>query len=124
MSDKVKITIWDREFELWVVYQNFPDEDVIDNQKKTISYALSMNFNDAQNAVKEYIKKHNGEDIKEDGIANIFKYVMPNSLLVPRSYDKRIFAIMCDYKFDMEHGLAIVFENEKYKSVGAQDIIL
>jgi hypothetical protein len=31
---------------------------------------------------------------------------------------------MCNYKFDMENGLAIVFENEEAIEVGKQDIIL
>ena len=33
-------------------------------------------------------------------------------------------AIMCNYKFDMENGIAVVFENEKFSDIGKQDIIL
>ena len=49
---------------------------------------------------------------------------MPKSLFVRRDEAKRIVAIMCDYRFDMEHGLAVVFENEQFKMIGEQDIIL
>lgn len=28
------------------------------------------------------------------------------------------------YKFDMEHGFAVVFENGQFKRVGTQDIVL
>lgn len=49
---------------------------------------------------------------------------MPKSLFVGRDEAKRIVAIMCDYRFDMEHGLAVVFENEQFKMIGEQDIIL
>jgi hypothetical protein len=31
---------------------------------------------------------------------------------------------MCNFKFDMEHGLAIVFEDEKLKKIGPQEIVL
>ena len=37
---------------------------------------------------------------------------------------ERVVAVMCDFKFDMENGLAIVFENEKFKEVGYQDLVL
>ena len=41
-----------------------------------------------------------------------------------RNEEKRIVALMCNYKFDIENGIAIVFENEKLKDIGIQDIIL
>lgn len=125
MSNKIKIQIWDRNFELNVVFQNFPGEEVTEVQENTISSITNSNIAESLNAVKEYIKKYNAEDLDDGDISNIFRYVMPKSIIIPRTKaGKRIFAIMCNYKFDMEHGLAIVFENEKYKSVGPQDIIL
>ena len=33
-------------------------------------------------------------------------------------------AVMCNYKFDPEHGLAIIFTHEGKVTVGSQDIIL
>ena len=56
-------------------------------------------------------------------IENIFKYVMPKSIFVPRE-EKRIVAVLFDFRFDMEHGMAIVFENEKFSTIGSEDIIL
>lgn len=50
--------------------------------------------------------------------------VMPESIFVPHSKKHRTVAIMCNYKFDMEHGLAVVFENGLFKKVGPQDIVL
>ncbi len=32
-------------------------------------------------------------------------------------------AILYDYNYDSEHGLAVVFENEILKEIGPQDII-
>ena len=82
MNNKVKLVIWGREFEINIVFQNFPGEEVTSNQE------------------------------------------IPKSVLIPREKEKRVVALMCNYKFDMEHGLAIVFENEQFKTVGPQDIIL
>ena len=44
--------------------------------------------------------------------------------MITREKEERVFAILCNYKFDIEHGLAVVYENEKFKTVGAQDITL
>lgn len=43
---------------------------------------------------------------------------------VPHSKKSPKLALMCNYKFDPEHGIAIVFENGKYKEIGEQDIIV
>ena len=66
-----------------------------------------------------------GEEVTaiQQEIDNIFKYVIPKRIFIPRT-DKKIVAILCDYKFDMENGIAVVFENEKFKEIGVQDIIL
>ena len=48
---------------------------------------------------------------------------MPKSIYVPRA-EKKIVAIICNYKFDIENGIAIVFENGTLKKIGPQEIIL
>jgi len=118
------VTIWEREFELPVSYQNFPGEEVTQVQKDTVDNIPAAEFNSSLESVKNYIKKWNAMDLNGDDISNIFKYVMPKSILVSRTNTKRVFAVMCNYKFDMEHGIAVVFENEKFKDAGPQDIIL
>lgn len=57
-------------------------------------------------------------------INNIFKYVAPKYLYVARNNEKHVVAIMCNYKFDPENGIAVIFENEKFSKIGMQDIIL
>ena len=121
---KVKACIWGRDFELNVSYQNFPDEEVTYNQELTVKSIASVDFSESLVNVEQYIMKYNGFEICENSIDNIFRYVMPKSILITRDEDTRIFAIMCNYKFDMEHGIAVVFENGKYKAVGQQDLIL
>lgn len=124
MNNKVKLTIWDREFDLNIVFQNFPGEEVTSNQEKVVETITTLDFGMALKPLKDYVLKYNSEDVGSSEITNIFKYVIPKSVLIPRENEKRVVALMCNYKFDMEHGLAIVFENEKYKTLGPQDIIL
>lgn len=124
MNNKLKLIVWGREFEINIAFQNFPGEEVTSNQKKVVDTLATFDFEQALNPLRSYILKYNSEDIGTPEIANIFKYVIPKSVLIPRENEKRVVALMCNYKFDMEHGLAIVFENEKYKTVGPQDIIL
>ena len=74
--------------------------------------------------VTAYILDNNAEELADSSIDNIFKYVMPINIYIPRNKNKRVTAIMCNYKFDVEHGLAVVFENEVFMVIDAQDIIL
>ena len=34
-------------------------------------------------------------------------------IYIPKEEKQRVCALLCDFKFDIEHGLALVFENEK-----------
>ena len=122
---KVKTTIWGREFELPVIVKQFKGKDVTEIQEDA-GDQLERNmviFDSAESEIEKYILK-NG--LKENGISevdNIFKYVMPKSISVPKA-KKRVVALMCNYKFDMEHGIAVIFEDEKFKKVGPQDLVL
>lgn len=122
---KVKTTIWGREFELPVIVKQFKGKDVTEIQEDAVDQ-LERNmviFDSAESEIEKYILK-NG--LKENGISevdNIFKYVMPKSISVPKA-KKRVVALMCNYKFDMEHGIAVIFEDEKFKKVGPQDLVL
>ncbi len=122
--NKVKVCIWGRDFELPVSFQNYPGEEVTQVQQHTLDAIPSVNYSGSLASVEQYILKYNGTEIGSDHVDNIFKYVMPKNVLITRNDKDRQFAVMCNYKFDMEHGLAVVFENEEFKTVGAQDIIL
>lgn len=124
MNNKQKLLIWGREFELDVIPNNFPGEEVIDNQKSIINELSSIDFSDSLSVVKKFIIKHYADNLDEPNISNIFRYVIPRSILVMRDPTNKVFSIMCNFKFDMEHGMAVVYENEICKEVGLQDIIL
>lgn len=124
--NKEKTMIWGREFELEVRYDCYTGEEILDSQKDAVASFLKSEGDDALSLeqVKRYCLSQNGEEIKDGIIENIFKYVAPKYLYVPQSTDRHIVAIMCNYKFDQENGIAVVFENEKFCKVGSQDIIL
>ena len=60
------------------------------------------------------------ENKKKD---NILSYVKPEYIFVKREDNPRIL-ILCKYRYDLEHGLAIVFSPDGSIVVGPQDIIL
>lgn len=123
---KKKITIWGRKFDLRVTFDHYTGEEILKNQKDALKAFLKSERNIAASLpmVKKYCLSHNKRDIKEDEISNIFKYVKPKYLYIVRDENVHTVAIMCNYKFDEEHGIAVVFKNEKISKVGKQDIIL
>lgn len=123
--NKINTEIWGREFELPVIIKQFKGKEITDTQKEAV-HCLEQNLNIFNSAIDEVEKYIIDNGLKENGIDevdNIFKYVIPKSISVPKS-KKRVFALMCNFKFDMEHGLAVIFEDEKFKEVGSQDLIL
>lgn len=126
--NKIKINVWEREFELNVVYDCLDGEDVLPTQNDALIKFLSAAprlIDDAKQSVEEYCIKHDAEDIGSTPIVNIFKYVIPKSIYIQRTTDgSRIVGLMCAYKFDIDNGIAIVFKNETLERVGTQNIIL
>ncbi len=123
--NKIKMNIWGRDFDLPVMIKQFKGKDITDEQNDAVEKFESSEkmVNAAKDEVEKYIIKNGLKDAGVDSVDNIFKYVIPKTISVPKS-KKRIVAIMCNFKFDMEHGLAIVFEDEKLKKIGPQDIVL
>lgn len=121
---KVKASIWGREFELSVSYQNFPGEEITENQRNTLAAITSVDYDIAKNGVERYIRKFFSSELGNESLDNIFRFVMPKSVLITRTEDVRVFAIMCNFKLDMEHGIAVIYENEEFKAAGPQDLIL
>ena len=123
--NKQNITIWGRELFLNITYDCYPGEAILDTQKEALQRILAVPavIEESLKSVENYIMKDNAETVG-NVIDNIFKYVMPKSLFVPRDNEHMSVAVICDYKFDPEHGLAVVFEDEKLKAIGSQDIIL
>lgn len=122
---KMKRDIWDRAFDLDVVYDCYEDEFVTEEQKAALD-AFPGNQNAIGLALPElerYCLSYDGDKIG-DSIPNIFKYVIPTTLYIPRRQKTRTVILLCDYRFDAEEGLALVFENEKLKEIAGQSSVL
>lgn len=126
MIETLKITIWDREFQLPVRYDCYKGEQILQSQISMVE-TLSKKAEWIEKAKKEVVKfckkavKEDATNTKKD---NIFSYVKPVSVFVKHDDEKPRIALMCNYKYDMENGLAVVFTQKGKITVGLQDIIL
>jgi len=123
---KEKLTIWGREFQLPAYLECYPGEEVLASQQKALEWLLnhSAEIDQAKTKVEGYLMKDHPDAFAAGAVDNIFKYVMPKSIYVPHDPKHSIIAIMCNYKFDDEHGLAVVFDDGQFKAVGSEDIVL
>lgn len=124
--NKEKTTIWGRDFELDVRMECYPGETVLDSQENALTALLKAtdSIEAAKKQVEEYVIANNKRRFPDGKMDNVFRYVMPASIFVPHNKKRSLAAILCNYRFDMEHGIAIVFENGAFQSVGPQDSIL
>lgn len=124
MSD-VRLKIWGRELEMPVVFDCYENEDVLPEQRDALKRLLDTEEIEASKpAVEKYCLDMNRQEIGEQGITNIFKYVMPCGLYVRRSASPdRYVGLMCKYRFNPEDGLAILFKNEALCDIGTSDIL-
>ena len=120
-----KLLIWNREFDLRVVFDSY-DEEVLPIQKQALEAFLKAEntIQESKQQLEKYILNDEYAEIEGNSIDNIFKYVIPTDIYMPRTPETRTVALLCDYRFDEEHGIAIVFENEQFKEIGEQDIVL
>lgn len=119
-NDKRKL--WGGEFKLPVSFVCASDEEILDSQRQAKdAFLASWNEVEAsKDAVARYCLDRDGDQIG-DSIENIFKYVIPTDISVLRNTDVHEVALMCNYRFDPEHGIAVMFENEKLKKIIPQD---
>lgn len=121
--NKAKVQIGARMFELEIEYDCFEDEAILPMQEEAVMKFKSVPV-EVLEEVKRYCMDNNLNKLNEENISDIFRYVIPVSLYIKRDTEKRIVAIMCDYTFDMEHGLALIFENEEFMRIGTQSAVL
>ena len=126
MINSLKLTIWEREFELPIVYDSLSDGVITLEQQKAIDN-LECHLEwieSAKGLVEDYCKESLLEDDENKKKDNIFSYVKPERLFVTRGNPFPQVAIMCKYRYDPEHGLAVVFSFDGKKEVGSQNIVL
>ena len=126
MINIIDIEIWGRCFSLEVEYDCYAGESVTKKQIKAFE-----NFRQhpewiekAKMYVEDFFKTNVESDDENQKKDNIFSYIKPIGIFVKRDEEKSRIAIMCKYRYDQEHGLAIVFDKQGKVTVGLQDIIL
>ena len=123
--NKLTTKIWGKEIPLRIIFEQYNEDPVLSNQIQGLDCFVEEidKLSEASlNALKNYCKsndKSTGENID-----NIFAYVKPYAIYVSRNEDVHEIALLCNFKLDPEHGVALVFRNEKFCKVGPEDIIL
>lgn len=118
--------VWGRELDLRVSFEDLDDVGVGAEQWAALGHIILEwdAIDGSLPALKEHFREQSSWESERTSGNNVFRYVMPKYLFVPQGTKKRTVALMCDYRFDPEHGLALVFENERLREIGSQDIIL
>lgn len=126
MTNILKLTIWGREFSLPVEYDCYEGETVTKEQMAALKgFSFHQNrIDDAKKSVEKYCREKVLEDDENQKKDNVFSYIKPEYLFVKRDKNFPRVAIMCKYRYDPEHGLAIVFTHDGKTIVGIQDIVL
>ena len=120
---KIEVKIWGRDFCIDAALQMYPGMEATSKQIETLKSICSIDFAHSLDDVKAYVTMKNGSDLVGMEINNIFKYVMPDHFYIPKRPDGLI-ALMCNYRFDLEHGIAVVFIDGQFKKVCSQDEVL
>ena len=115
---KVSLNVWGRVFDLPANLECYKGESILEAQEEALKWFLNdaKALDVAKNEVEKYIVKGNKKDFPEGEVDNIFKYVKPKQIYVTHD-SKPVVALLCNYKFDNEHGLAVLFRNNKFLSV-------
>lgn len=115
------IKMWGRDFNLPVTFEQYDSQEILDLQLDAFKeFNLSEEM---QKECKEAIIKRIKNMGVEKKVENIFAFVKPTKIYVPREKTKKVIGIVCAFKLDMEHGLGIVFENNSFKALGEEDIL-
>ena len=122
----VEIDIWGRTFSLPVEYDCYAGESVTNEQIVALKQFVEQPkwIEVAKAIVEDYCRNHVMEDIDNNKKSNIFSYVKPEYLFVKRDRTNPRVMLMCKYRYDLEHGLTVVFSHDGKIIVGSQDIIL
>ena len=128
LKKKINISIWGKEFLLPVRFDCYKGEEVTKQQIDAINLVIKNSnwIEKAKSAVEKYCKQAVDSDsanLKKD---NVFSYAKPEYFYIKRDEEKEYsrVCLMIKYKYDLSHGLAVVFDNKGTAKVCTQDEIL
>mgnify|MGYP004495595581 FL=1 len=122
---KYTMNIWGRKFELPVMIKQYDGEEITEIQKETVEKFQHCEevLNASKQSIEQYILENGLRNHNIYEVDNIFKYVMPKSFYVPNA-EKRVIVLFCNFKYDLENGIALVFVDEKLKEIIPEDLAL
>lgn len=126
MINNLNINIWGRNFTLLVKYDCYEDEVVTEEQIQAFSTFRSHTewIDKSKRVIEDYCREEVLDDDENNKKDNIFSYIIPECIFIKHDAEKPRVALMCKYRYDPEHGLAVVFSHDGKITVGEQDIIL
>ena len=126
MINSVEMVIWGREFTLPIEYDCYEGEKITKAQTQALELFKTHTdwIEQSKSFLEEYCNEQVISDDENNKKDNIFSYIKPECLFVKRENVKPRIALLCKYRYDLEHGIAVVFSADGNISIGTQDIIL
>lgn len=123
---KVQMNIWGRNFELDIYFKQYKGQEITKQQKETLEYFLKAEglIEPSLQELVHFIESNYNDRLEEENVQNIFRYVIPKMIYVPNKSENKQIALLCNFRFEEEHGIAVVFENEMFSKIVLQDDIL
>ncbi len=126
MLNSLEVTIWGKEFSLPIEYESYEEDPVTEQQIEAVTLFTEHPewMDSAKQSVEQYCKEQVLSDNMNEKKDYIFSYVNPVYFFVEQNEQEPSIALMLNYRYDPEHGLAVVFKIDGEIIVGSQDIIL
>ena len=126
MTKEANINIWGRDVELPVRFDCFEDETITTVQEQALETLLSNSYliENSRQKVENYCKEQVDSDDANTQKSNIFSYIKPLYIYVTRDEPLSKVSIMCSYRYEPEHGLAVTFSQDGNVNVSTQDAVL
>lgn len=126
LTNSLEIIIWGRSFTLPVEYDCYEDEVVTEEQIQAFNTFKSHTkwIDKSKRVIEDYCRQEVLDDDENNKKDNIFSYIIPECIFIKHDAINPRVALMCKYRYDLEHGLAVVFSHDGKITVGEQDIIL
>lgn len=125
MTEKIEIEIWGRHFVLDVEHDPYVGKETIEQQDEALERFLEQKdwIAASKPLVEQYCHDSVMEDDENKKKDNIFSYVMPDYIYIHRDGGSYDICLICNYRYDPEHGIAIVFLPDQKIKVGSQDLL-
>ncbi len=124
MINALTMNIWGKEFRLDVEFENEEGEELLLNQIRAFrKFSELKDLPECLEDVKQYCLRKSFRYIKGKEIDDIFTLVYPLKLYIVRSETRREVILLCQYRYDMENGVAIDFVDEELFKIGNRHMI-